>query len=167
VPALTLEACICSCRYDEPFNGEKPIDYTNEREVRTVGPVRFAWENIAMVYVPRIDIFRKMYPDLAKELEAQHVRIEQTPLHTRRLCRHGYDCNWGPICTGTEKESFKAGQGHTEDEKAFFEWREEHEPETCHWLKHKTKICFDWQKGNCTRGRKCSFAHGEADMKPA
>jgi hypothetical protein len=31
----------------------------------------------------------------------------------------------------------------------------------------KSKICRHWAKGNCTRGRKCSYAHGETDMKPA
>lgn len=30
----------------------------------------------------------------------------------------------------------------------------------------KTKLCFGWQKGGCPRGDRCSFAHGEHELRP-
>eukprot|EP00668_Euglena_longa_P033221 GGOE01042760.1.p1 GENE.GGOE01042760.1~~GGOE01042760.1.p1 ORF type:complete len:412 (-),score=140.45 GGOE01042760.1:75-1310(-) len=30
----------------------------------------------------------------------------------------------------------------------------------------KTKLCFGWQKGACTKGERCTFAHGEHELQP-
>ena len=101
-------------KYDRDRQDRIPIiDYMHEREWRTPGPAPFSWKNLAFVYVPSVQLFQELSPDLYQDLSKVGVEIKTVkPVREHGRCNQAYSCSNGLRCKFD----------HTYDQDELFLW---------------------------------------------